>query len=210
MLEKNVNREIRNYLYNPCRELSIPYWKHKLITLPSNIAIIHADDFCNQYQQYQRYFRILHKLVDIKEVCNKVCLIDFNYDKKSLIQMINKCYEHENIFVDEGDIDKWMRHPTFNKSLWVKIEKNNKIVASGIAEYDLELKEGIIEWVQVLPEYRNKGYGKDIVNYLLKQLKELNANFVTVSGSLENKTNPEVLYRKCGFIGNDVWYICKK
>lgn len=41
-------------------------------------------------------------------------------------------------------------------------------------------------------------------------LKELNSNFVTVSGSLDNKTNPEVLYRKCGFIDNDVWYICKK
>lgn len=92
----------------------------------------------------------------------------------------------------------------------VKIVKNNRIVASGIAEYDVELKEGMIEWVQVLPAYWNKGYGTDIVNYLLKQLKELGASFVTVSGSLENKTNPERLYRKCGFIGDDVWYICKK
>ncbi len=103
-----------------------------------------------------------------------------------------------------------MGNPTFNKSLWVKIVKNNKIVASGIAEYDLELNERIIEWVQVLPAYRRKGYGKDIVNYQLSQLKELGASFVTVSGSLENKTNSEKLYRKCGFVGDDVWYTCQK
>ena len=149
-------------------------------------------------------------MVNIREVYNRVCLIDIEHDKDSLIKMINHCYKHENILIDESDINRWMNNPTYNKSLWVKIVKNNKIIASGIAEYDSHLKEGIIEWVQVLPEYRNKGYGKDIVNYLLKQLRNLDAGFVTVSGSLDNKTKPEKLYRKCGFIGDDIWYICQK
>lgn len=204
------NQELLNYLENPCRALSLPYWKYKTIKVPDNIEIIHIDNFCNQYEKYQRYFRICHKLIDIQEVCNNVCLIDIIHDKDSLVRMINECYKHENIMIDKNDIDRWMNNPTYNKLLWVKIVKNKKIIASGIAEYDSRLKEGIIEWVQVLPGYRSKVYGKDIVNYLLKQLKKLNANFVTVSDSLENKTNPEKLYRKCGFTGNDVWYICQK
>ena len=210
MNSDNLSQEILDYLENPCRTLSIPYWKYKSIRVPDNIEIIHIDNFCNQYEKYQRYFRIYHKLINTQDVCNRVRLIDIEHDKDQLIKMINHCYKHENILIDESDINRWMNNPTYNKSLWVKIVKNNKIIASGIAEYDSKLKEGIIEWVQVLPEYRNKGYGKDIVNYLLKQLRNLDAGFVTVSGSLDNKTKPEKLYRKCGFIGDDIWYICQK
>jgi len=36
------------------------------------------------------------------------------------------------------------------------------------------------------------------------------ANFVTVSGEVDNSTNPEALYRKCGFIGDDIWHIMTK
>ena len=41
-------------------------------------------------------------------------------------------------------------------------------------------------------------------------LKDLGADFVTVSGNLDNPTNPLELYKKCGFEGDDVWYICQK
>ena len=33
------------------------------------------------------------------------------------------------------------------------------------------------------------------------------AEFATVSGKVNNPTNPESLYRKCGFTGNDIWHI---
>lgn len=33
---------------------------------------------------------------------------------------------------------------------------NQQIIATGIAEFDANIKEGIIEWVQVLSEYRNQ------------------------------------------------------
>lgn len=61
-----------------------------------------------------------------------------------------------------------------------------------------------------MPEHRSKGYGEAIVNSLLKKLKQLGAKFVTVSGNLDNNTNPEKLYRKCGFVGEDIWYICHR
>lgn len=46
------------------------------------------------------------------------------------------------------------------------------MIASGIAEYDENTKEGIIEWVQVLPEYRRQGYGRMIVEELLHRLSK--------------------------------------
>jgi len=86
---------------------------------------------------------------------------------------------------------------------------NGEMASSGIAEYDEECREGIIEWVQVLPEYRRKGFGKKIVTVLLNRLKNIGADFVTASGSLDNTSKPLELYKKCGFIGDDIWYICR-
>ena len=196
------------YLLNPCGTLSIPYWKYQTIRMPSNIKIIHGRSFNNQFNKIQRYFRLLHKLesIDIPKI--KVEIINLNTDKTSLINMINKCYKGQNISVNENDILKWCNHPTYNNRLWIKIEKDGLIIASGIAEYDTEINEGILEWIQVLPEYQYKGYGKIIVNSLLIALKNLGAKFTTVSGDLDNNTKPEKLYRSCGFTGDDIWYIC--
>ena len=50
------------YLLNPCGTLSIPYWKYQTIAIPSNIKIIHRRHFNNQFNKFQRFFRLLHKL----------------------------------------------------------------------------------------------------------------------------------------------------
>jgi hypothetical protein len=47
---------------------------------------------------------------------------------------------------------------------------------------------------------------KAIVNELLIRLKS-KAKFVTVSGQVGNETNPETLYRKCGFDCDDIWCV---
>ena len=196
------------YLLNPCGTLSIPYWKNKTIIIPSNIAIIHKKNFKNQFDKHQRFFRLLHLLesIDIPKI--KVETINLDTDKIALINMLNTCYKNLNISVNEKDILELCNHPTYINKLWIKIEENETMIASGIAEYDEVLNEGILEWIQVLPEYQNKGYGKTIVNSLLIELKKIGAKFVTVSGDLDNNTNPEKLYRNCGFIGDDIWYIC--
>ncbi len=124
--------------------------------------------------------------------------------------MINESYKHENIVVSEQDILQWKQHKTFREELCVYINADNgKKAASGIAEFDEVCREGIIEWVQVLPEYRGRGLGKKIVDVLLNRLKSIGASFVTVSGNLDNTSKPLELYRKCGFTGDDIWYICQ-
>ena len=99
-----------------------------------------------------------------------------------------------------------MALPVFDSDLWVKIEEDGQIVASGIACFDPLAKEGTLEWIQVLPEHRHKGHGRSIVSSLLERLST-KASFVTVSGRLENATDPERLYRTTGFQGDDVWHV---
>lgn len=88
------------------------------------------------------------------------------------------------------------------------IAKIKKIAATGIAEFDNQVYEGILEWIQVSPTYRGLGLGTYTVTELLKRISE-KAKFATVSGQVDNVYKPENLYRKCGFKGNDVWHILR-
>jgi len=128
---------------------------------------------------------------------------------KDLILQINHSYSKERITVNKDDIERWINHPTYDDTLWIKVVIDGHMIASGIAEYDENTKEGIIEWVQVMPEYQRQGYGRMIVEELLYRLSK-KANFATVSGRLHNESNPKCLYESCGFEGSDIWYVCYK
>ena len=202
--------DIKEYLMDPCGTLSIPYWKAKSMVVPDTIKIIHARDWAEQYNDFKRFFRVRHNLSDLIRVDSDYDTLSLDCQTKQLAEMINASYRHENISVSEHDILQWKTHETFREDLCIYINADGgKMVASGIAEYDEICHEGIIEWVQVLPEYRNKGLGQKIVTVLLSRLKGLGAEFVTVSGNLDNPTKPLELYKKCGFEGDDVWYICQ-
>lgn len=124
-------------------------------------------------------------------------------------QFINDNYEH--IRVSEAQVRSWTTHDVYDKALWVWIvEKNTqKKAALGIAERDLAISEGALEWIQVDSNFRGKGLGKILVNELLNRLSQT-VQFTTVSGEVDNKSNPEKLYRACGFQGDRIWYVYKK
>lgn len=197
------------YLKDPCGMLSIPYWKAETLSIPDPIRIIHCRDWKGQYGHYQRYFRVKHDLRGLDPITFDHGTISIDLQARQLSEMINACYRHERIAVTEEDILKWKDHQTFREELCVYINADNgKMAASGIAEYDVNCREGIIEWVQVLPEYRHNGLGKRIVTVLLSRLKKMGADFATVSGNLDNASDPLGLYKKCGFTGDDIWYVC--
>ena len=45
--------DLQNYMKNPCRVSSIPYWKTKTVSVPDGMLIIHDelynDDYLNKY-----------------------------------------------------------------------------------------------------------------------------------------------------------------
>ena len=200
------------YLSKPCKVASIPYWKAKSIAIPDSMKILHQDEFDEmEFRQYidEPYFRLSHNLHGLTapmlpqgySLC-KATLGDFAVH-------INSCYE--GIGIIEEELQRYTLRPVYDAALWLVVKETHTgtIVATGIAELDREIGEGVLEWIQVSQGHRGKGLAKYIVSELLWRLKS-KAGFATVSGQCNNSTNPEKLYRKCGFSGNDVWHILRK
>jgi GNAT superfamily N-acetyltransferase len=206
---------IDEYKINPCRVSSIPYWKIRTFKIPNNISVIHDEDYNTKIDNHwidTQYFRLKHNLQSVElfplDKMFEYREVDINNikDLQEVVSIINKCYI--DIQVDLSQVTNWTKSEVFCKNLWEFIIDVNtqKPVALGIAELVKNVREGMLEWIQVLPEYRKCKFGQAIVMKLLVNLID-KADFVTVSGQVNNKTSPEKLYRKCGFEGNDIWHI---
>ena len=205
---------LEEYLADPCGTLSIPYWKNKNISIPPNMLILHQKDYATcdgEGYADEQYFRLYHSLKNIKET--KLDGFDIKTAAKedipTFMTVINRSYT--DLSVTYKQLVGYTETKVYTPDLWVLVvdRGTSEVVGCGIAELDKELREGVIEWVQVLPEYRGRKIGQLIVNALLKRLSQM-ADFATVSGKIGNPTNPEMLYRKCGFTGTDVWHILRK
>lgn len=201
-----------DYLRNPCRASSIPYWKAKSISLPAGMKILHHDNYnesdCRQYTDAP-YFRLIH---DLKGLSQPVLPQGYSLCKASLRDFaahINRCYT--NIGISEAELQDYTTRPVYDSSLWLAVmdQKTGDIAATGIAELDPEIGEGVLEWIQVSQEHRSRGLGKYIVSELLWRMQNT-AAFATVSGQCDNPDNPQRLYRRCGFTGSDLWHILRK
>lgn len=202
----------KQYLANPCRQSSIPYWKTKNMMLPEGIIILHHDYFNeSKYYQYinEPYFRLFHSLENLSPSQMPEGFVSWDITLKEYADHINSCYD--DIGILESELYRYTMRPVYNAKLWiaVKDKQSGTIVATGIAELDREIDEGVLEWIQVSEEYRRCGLGFYLVSELLWRMRCL-ASFATVSGRCNNATNPERLYRKCGFIGTDVWHVLRK
>lgn len=200
------------YLANPCRAASIPYWKAKSLILPEEILIIHDDDFRpSEYAQYtdEPYFRLFHSLKHLSppQIPEGFRLCDITM--KEFADHINSCYD--GIGVSESELHGCTMRPVYDAALWLAVKdvRSGAVAATGIAELDREIGEGILEWIQVSQAYRRCGLGRYLVSELLWRMRD-RADFATVSGQCGNPSNPEQLYRTCGFTGTDIWHILRK
>ena len=200
------------YMNNPCRTLAIPY--HKYITMPENrnVKVVHDLEYKEEVDtlsNHQRFFRLIHSMDNIPNIKLKGFSFDnvnIQKDIDTVVKIINDSYI--NIKVSKEKILDLTKTKVFLNDLWifVKDDKSNEYVGLGIADFDSNCNEMILEWIQVIPSYRNRGLGKSLIVKLLKNTKN-KALFATVSGDYDNITNPERLYRKCGFTGNDLWHV---
>ena len=203
---------IAEYIQNPCRAASLPYWKTKAVRVPDTMKILHAEDFDESFlQEYHDtpYFRLIHPLRDLADCPLPAGFAFASASAEDFAAHINSCYDA--LHVSPEELRSYITRPVYCPDLWIVIEdtESKKIVASGIAELDKEVSEGVLEWIQVSGVYRRQGLGRCIVLELLRRMRG-KARFATVSGQCSNATNPEALYRSCGFIGNDIWHIMKK
>ncbi len=204
---------VEEYLSNPCGLLSIPYWKAKGMNVPPQIRIVHERDFTPELlEKYadERYFRLRHDLRQISNIVPEGLRLETaRFDDLTLIaDIINRSYTDLSVSVKQ--LESYTQTPVYDPKLWVLArDASGQCVGCGIADYDPEVRELILEWIQVLPEYRGRGMGQAIVNELLRRVQGY-ARFATVSGKVDNPTRPEKLYRRCGFEGDDVWHIMRR
>ena len=202
------------YKENPCGILSIPHWKNKHIRIPENMCIVHDSEFTEEnYRDYhdEPYFRLYHNLAGVKTfTVDGISIITAQYDDiPLLVEVINQSYADLSVTTEQ--LIGYTKTEVFCPELWIAAVDNStsRVVGCGIADFDNEMHEGILEWIQVIPAYRGKKIGQLIVNELLKRMANV-AEFATVSGKANNPTSPEMLYRKCGFVGNDIWHVLTK
>lgn len=202
---------MEDYKKDPCRASSIPYWKAKSLTIPANMKIIHRDEFDEKLLDHyldRRFFRLIHDLSNIPEY--NVPELEFeviSVDRaKELADLINRSYGHCEIRVSEDSIRGLTATRVYCPELWIGAVLDEQLVGSIICDYDEEVGEAVIEWLQVLPEYRGRGIAAALVCKALHIMRGF-ADFATVSGECDNITNPARVYRSCGFEGNDVWHI---
>ena len=181
------------------------------ISIPDNMKIVHDREFNTELlKRYidEPYFRLRHCMLEVKPVSLPEGYSLYEASISDFVDHINSCYEDIGITVSE--MQNYLTREQYNSDLWLAVKEDCKgrIVATGIAELDREIDEGVLEWIQVSKEYRRCGLGSYLVLELLWRTKKT-ARFVTVSGRCENTDNPETLYRKCGFCGNDVWHILR-
>lgn len=197
-------------------------WWHSAGCLPDvDLKAFHMMILHQQYYekidaglfQSSAYFRVLHPLQHINQVELPMHFsfvpVDVRQDCAKIATFINQCYQH--IQVDEGTVNQWQQTNVFDPALWVWVidQRNNQAAALGLADVDEKIGEGSLEWIQVHPQYQHQGIAQALVNHLLMLLKSKVA-FATVSGEVGNASNPEKLYRRCGFVGTEIWHVLRR
>ena len=200
------------YLASPCRASSLPFWKTNSVTVPDYIRVVRDDLFTPEMAQGckdEPYFKLYHGLDRVEQKAVPAGFKLISPTAAELSRHIEECYPQER--ASEEELSFFRRRPTYRPELWIALADSAtaKIAASGIAEFDAEIGEGILEWIQVAPAYRRRGLGVYIVNELLVRLKPI-ADFVTVSGRIYNDTKPELLYKTCGFGSMAIWHVLER
>lgn len=196
--------KLSEYLQEPCRKSAIPHWKTKQIKMPDNMLVIHNDDFSKSYlRKYddEIYFRLYHNLKNIIEITNNsIDLIEATpNDIPALVSIINKSYT--DISVNKKQLLSYTQSKVYRPGLWIlaKDKFSKRYVGAGIAEFDDQAKELVLEWIQVIPEFQRRKIAQSIVLELLHRGQEY-ADFATVSGKIDNQKNLNHCTENVGFL----------
>ena len=205
---RELGRRTEEYAADPCRASSLPFWKTVGFPLPDKVSTVREDlyDEARYPGQDRRYFKMVRNLEDIRRPMLPAQYRPVLCGAEEFARHIAECYDAEGITAD--GLRAMARLPVHDPDLWIALaeEASGRIVATGIADADTRIGEGILEWIQVSPDHRRRGLGQYIVMELLRRM-EGKLRFATVSGKMDDPCRPYELYRSCGFRDPVIWHI---
>ena len=86
---------------------------------------------------------------------------------------------------------------TYNLSLYQQL--NNKLIGSIIYMYDDEDKEILVANIEILDEYKNKGYGKLLLLCMFLDLLSKNIFYIRLDDCSDYSCSSKSIYNKFGF-----------
>jgi GNAT superfamily N-acetyltransferase len=204
-----VSTDAGAYLADPCGASALPFWKTESIVVPEHMRVVRDDLFdAAQYAAWrdERYFKLRCDLSTLEKPVLPAGYGFSSPNTEAYARHICDCYDAEG--VTAAELEAYRLHPVYDPRLWIAVaSRDGGIAASGIAELDPRIGEGVLEWIQVSPAHRRRGLGAFVVCELLRRMKESGAIFATVSGKLDSASNPLALYEACGFENKAVWHI---
>ncbi len=195
-----------DYFADPCGASSLPYWKTESIAVPDHIQIVKDASLLPLCEKDEPYFKLMHDLKTVKETRLPAGYMIAQLSAAEFAHHIRSCYTNESVTTEE--LLSYQTRSVYRPELWVAVKSasGGTVVASGIAELDSRIGEGVLEWIQVSPDHRRRGLGTFVVCELLKRMKGP-ASFATVSGRVNNESNPYALYTACGFANPVIWHV---
>jgi len=89
----------------------------------------------------------------------------------------------------------------FDPSLWffVRDKQTKKLIGHGISTYQESIKETLLDWIHIAPEYQGKGAGRLLMQEIIRRSAD-RSDIIQVGGTVE-------FYKRCGFYTKrlDVW-----
>lgn len=198
------------YLADPCGASSLPFWKTEQFAVPENVSVFRDDKFGKEKcpGTDERYFKLIHDLRSVPRP-----MLPEGYElttagPEELAEHINACYAEECVTAEE--LAGYAGQEVYDAELWIAVRDRatGKIAASGIGAFDARIGEGILDWIEVSPACRRRGLGRFIVCELLGRLSG-KADLATVSGRMDNDTDPFALYVSCGFVHPVIWHVVR-
>lgn len=195
-----ASEEKEAYLQDPTGYCSLAFWKRERVktggfivskTKPSNVEAA-----C--------YFKLAYVgQIPLKQ--KDVISLALS-DVEMISHTIELSYGKKGDYASPEELISYAGHPVYDPSLWLGIKKDGQLVASAIGEFDPEIQEGSIEWIQVVPAYQGKGLGKALLSELLFRLLP-QAKIITVSGKKGTPNSPLGFYLSQGFGQETDWWI---
>ena len=134
----------------------------------------------------------IFKITNKNELSSCLYVIHKSYEYRDKKMNLNKD-EHRHTYLTIEDLNKM-----YDENIQMfGYYKNNKLIAFlslKINEYDIKIKD-----IVVLPEYQNKGIGKELLDFAKQYAKE-NKKSKLKLGFIYNNTELKMWYEKNGFV----------